>query len=446
MKLRVEIGRVGKSITPQMIVTKQCQGFALVSALLLVVVVGIVAVTVLQTTSTEIKISGNQRQAVQDFYAAEAGLAEAKARLRNRPGTEQFFIADLGQNANPIWSAYIVTSTSWTPNDDQSFSSQLLNYFPQPGNPTSSAIQPNSMQSLLPYWIKVRHKTEYDAEQTGHKAETPHYLDLDGTNKKHQVANVGNVIFYGYSNKDSIIPQPLTIQGPTPWLPVKMVTVHGGNGASGVLLEAELFHPPGPNHLGAVYAAGAVTFAGQGGAIYGHDACGGAPSLPPVYSGSLVTSGEAMQFDGGPTTPYQGGVELDLSQALTGLKSGAISVQSGLSNQESGSSPDSATYFIQGTNQSPTVIRNFQGRGMLLVNGSAILEGEVSWEGMIIVNGELIIQGDGAAITLQGGLWVSALKQMGGQLSVQYNSCFIKSALLSQPVKVRTWKEVSSGF
>lgn len=51
------------------------QGFALVAALLLVVVVGIVAATVLQTTSTEIKISGNQKRAVQEFYAAEAGLA-----------------------------------------------------------------------------------------------------------------------------------------------------------------------------------------------------------------------------------------------------------------------------------------------------------------------------------------------------------------------------------
>ena len=446
MKPIVELGRVWGSITPQIIGSKRCQGFALVSALLLVVVVGIVAATVLQTTSTEIKISGNQRQAVQDFYAAEAGLAEAKARLRNRPGTEQFFIADFGQNANPLWSAYIVTSSTWTPNDDQSFSSQLLNYFPQPGNPTSRAIQPNSVQSQLPYWIKFQHKTEYDAEQAGHSINTPHYLDGDGTIQKHQMANVGNVIYYGYQNSDSTIPQPLTIQGPTPWLPVKMVTVHGGNGAGGVLLEAELFYPPGPNHLGAVYAAGAVTFGGQGGTMNGHDACGGVPGFPPVYSSSLAISGGAMQFDGVPTIPIQGGVWLDLAQALTELKPGAISVQPDLLSQQSGSPAGSVTHFIQGTNQGPIVIRNFYGRGMVLVDGSAILEGEVSWEGMIIVNGELMIQGDGAMVTLRGGLWVNTLKQTGGRLHVQYDSCFIKSALLSQPLNVRTWREASSGF
>lgn len=58
------------------------QGIALVAALLLVVVVGIVAPTVLETTSTELKISENQKRAVQDFYAAEAGLAEGQVRRR----------------------------------------------------------------------------------------------------------------------------------------------------------------------------------------------------------------------------------------------------------------------------------------------------------------------------------------------------------------------------
>jgi len=59
--------QAGRTVT----VSAGNRGFALVAALLLVVVVGIVAATVLQTTSTEIKISGNQRRAVQDFYVAK---------------------------------------------------------------------------------------------------------------------------------------------------------------------------------------------------------------------------------------------------------------------------------------------------------------------------------------------------------------------------------------
>ncbi len=143
------------------------QGFALVAALLLVVVVGIVAATVLQTTSTEIKISGNHRRAVQDFYVAEAGLAEGQARLRTRAGVEQFVMFDLDQRSNPFWSVYILTSSTWKPQDDPNFSSQYMNLIPLPGNPTNNSVQPNSVQSALPYWVKLRHKTEYDAEQAG---------------------------------------------------------------------------------------------------------------------------------------------------------------------------------------------------------------------------------------------------------------------------------------
>lgn len=417
------------------------QGFALVAALLLVVVVGIVAATVLQTTSTEIKISGNQRQAVQDFYAAEAGLAEGQARLRNRVGAEQFFISDLGQSANPFWSAYILTSSTWLPKDDRNFSSQYLNLIPLSGNPTNTAIQSNSVQSALPYWVKLRHKTEYDAEQAGHRTSTPHYVDGDGSTSKHRSLNLGNVIYYGYPNVVANRPQQFTTQGATPWLPVEIITAQGGKGAGGVLLEAEVVHPAGPNHLGAIYVAEGLNLSGQTGTISGHDACGGVPSLPPVYFGS-PTSGGGIQFDGVPTTPVQGSVVLNLVQAISDLSHGAILAQSDLLNQGLESSAVPVTYLVQGTQQNPFRLQNIVGRGILLVEGGAILEGEVSWQGLIVVAGDLKVQGDGTVITVNGGIWAKSVNQVGGHLNIQYDSCQIKSALLSQPVKVRTWREV----
>ena len=75
------------------------QGFALVAVLLLMAVVGIVTATVLQTTSTEIQISANHKQAVQDLYAAEAGLAEARSRLRKTQGAGAVFHRGSGSNA-----------------------------------------------------------------------------------------------------------------------------------------------------------------------------------------------------------------------------------------------------------------------------------------------------------------------------------------------------------
>jgi len=424
---------------------KSRQGFALVAALLLVVVVGIVAATVLQTTSTEITISGNQRRAVQEFYAAEAGLAEGQARLRNRLGAEQFFISDLGQPANPFWSAYILTSSTWKPNDDQNFSSQYLNLIPQPGNPTSTTVHPNSVQSALSYWVKLRHKTEDDAEQAGHRTSTPHYFDGDGSTSTHRSPNVGNVIYFGYPNIDATVSVPFTTQGSTPWLPIELITSNGGNDVGGVLLEAEVVHPAGPNHLGALYAEGDVVLLGQSGILNGHDACGIVSSLPSVYSGSTVTQGPTVQFDGIPATPVQGSVVLDLVQSMGDLSRGAISIQADLLNQELGTSSVPETYLATVSelpNSSRLLIRNTVGYGILLVDGAAILEGQVSWQGMIIVTGDLFIQGDGAVINVKGGIWARSVQQTMGSLNIQYDSCQIQASLLSRPVQVRNWREM----
>lgn len=420
------------------------QGFALVAALLLVVVVGIVAATVLQTTSTEVTISGNQRQAVQDFYAAEAGLAEGRARLRRRAGSERLSIFDRAQSRNPLWSAYIAASSAWEPSDDPDFSPQYSNVIPQPGNPISTVVQPNSVQSTIPYWVKLRHKTEFDAEQAGHTTSTPHYVDGDGSTSKHRLPDVGNVIYYGYPGREATVPVPFTSQSATPWLPIELMTSHGGSSVGGVVLEAEMIHPAGPNHLGALYVEEEGVFSGQAGTIVGHDACGFVPSLPPVYAGGPIASGPGIQFDGVPSTPMHGNVELDLGGALNELRRGATPIQSDLLNQQLGTSSVPQTFLVSVSrlpNHRRLLIRNTAGYGILLVEGTALFEGEVSWRGIIIVTGDLIFQGQGAGITVHGGIWARTVQHTAGLLTIRYDSCAVQSALLSQPVQVRSWKE-----
>ena len=130
------------------------RGIAPVASLLLVVVVGIVGATVLETTSTEIKISGNYREAVQNFYAAEAGIAEGQARLRGMQESGSGLIGDPVVGYNPRWSAYILTSSPWTPGEDPGYSTLDTNFIPTLASQTSTIIQPNSLQSSLTYWVK----------------------------------------------------------------------------------------------------------------------------------------------------------------------------------------------------------------------------------------------------------------------------------------------------
>ena len=420
------------------------QGFALVAVLLLVAVVSLVTATVLQTTSTEIRISGNHKQAVQEFYAAEAGLAEARSRLRKTQGTAAAFIGDPAVSPDPLWTAYIVESSEWSLSVDPEYAPHEANVIPVPGNPTNTVVQPNSLQTGLPYWVKIRHKTEYDAERVGHRPATPHYVDLDGSTSRHSKSNRGNVIYFGYPSITSTIPVSFTTNAPTTWLPIEKLVARGTTTSGSVVLEEEVVHPPGPNQLGALHASGDVSLAGTPGTINGHDACGAVGSLPPVVHGGTVTSSPAIQFDGNPAIPQPSSLVPDSAPALVALNTDAVTLHADQINQQLGTALVPMTFFAEGglfTQPQGIRIRQTRGAGILLVDGNATLEGEVRWDGMILVTGTLFLNGHGSGIVIRGAIWAGEIDQT-GPLTVQYDSCRLQAALLAVPLRVRTWREI----
>ncbi len=402
------------------------RGFALVAALLLVSVVSIVTATVLQTTSTEVQISVNHKRAVQDFYAAEAGLAEARARLWKAHGTAGYFIGGAGSWSDPRWAAYIAVSADWSPSVDPDYAPPL--------------VQHASVQTALPYWVKIRHYTERDAERAGHTTGTPHYVDLDGRLSRH-TSTTGRMLYFGYPSPTSLVPVAFTTTRPTPWLPVEKLVAHGGRTASGVVLEEDVVHPPGPPQLGALYAAGNVNLAGMSGVINGHDACGMVGSLPPVFAGGAVTSAPSLRFDGSPAGPQSDALVLNLEAALADLGRGAAALH-GDQHHQPGTADVPMVWFASGASAEGIRIRHTSGYGILLVDGNATLEGDVQWNGMILVTGTVFLRGEGSVIVVHGGLWAGQVDQQAGSFIAHYDSCLLRAALLAVPVRVRTWKEV----
>ncbi len=420
------------------------RGFALVAVLLLVAVASLVTATVLQTTSTEIQISGNHKQAVQALYAAEAGLAEARSRLRKVLGAEAAFIRDQAVPPDSSWTAYVLESAEWTPSVDPEYASHETNLIPVPGNPTNTVVQPNSLQTGLPYWVKIRHKTEYDAERAGHRPATPHYVDLDGSTSRHTNNNRGNVIYFGYPTPTSRDPVSFTTNVPAPWLPIEKIVAHGDTTGGTVVLEEEVVHPPGPNQLGALHAFGDVRLADSSVAINGHDACGAVGSLPPVVYGGTITSNPTIHFDGTPASPQRSSNAPVPATALAALNTDAMVLTHNQVNQLLGTAPVPMTFYAKsGSFVQPQGIRIQQTRGfgMLLVEGNATLEGEVQWDGMLLVTGTLFLNGQGSGIVIRGGVWAGRVDQT-GPVNVQYDSCRLQAALLAVPARVRTWREV----
>ena len=224
------------------------KGIALVAALILIAILSIIGATVLTGTSTEIAISGNYRRGIEAFYLAEAGVAEGRARLRGDLLSNPGLIGDPVKNYDARWSAYILTSVSWTPADDLTFDKRRTNYFPIKANQTNSTVRVNSLQSDLSYWVKLKHKTEYDAERDGHRTITPHYVDGDGSIRKHTRANPGNVLLYGYPTTDAVMPVEFTSSIPVIGaLPVERIAAMANLKGGSARIEVDAVHPPAPH-------------------------------------------------------------------------------------------------------------------------------------------------------------------------------------------------------
>jgi hypothetical protein len=91
-------------------------------------------------------------------------------------------------------------------------------------------------------------------------------------------------------------------------------------------------------------------------------------------------------------------------------------------------------------------LNNVTGYGILLVKGNLQLAGNIDWHGIIIATGVVTASGGGSnSKNIQGQVY-SGSSQLGdttvsGSVTIGYNSCDVKKALSSQPLKLVNWKQ-----
>jgi len=73
------------------------RGFALVIALLILLVLTLIGISAINTTTFETSISGNERVGTDAFYAAEAGIEIGRNQL---PDTKSFYVPALGKDSS----------------------------------------------------------------------------------------------------------------------------------------------------------------------------------------------------------------------------------------------------------------------------------------------------------------------------------------------------------
>ncbi len=419
-----------------------CAGSALIAALLLVAVSGILGATILFATSTEFQISGNYRRAVQTFYAAEAGLAETQRRLSGSLLSNPVFLGDSALPQQPQWSAYIFSQAGWSPTDDHTYLTALTNYVPVFGNATNTVVLPNSVQSEMAYWTKVHHKTEYDAEQAGHRLATPHYVDGDGSATLHSTSNRGQLVRFGYPGSTSVEPEQFTTTLMNMYPPVEVITSHGQVEGADAILQADVRHPAGPPVWAPVYVGHEILLAGSMITIQGTDVCGNIPSgLPPISLGPLSSLVGTAALTGNPATPQGSPIYLDLDQQIQAMKYGATPIPHDLMSVTLGSATSPSLFYAEPTSGTLNVSQA-TGYGMLLVKGHVQIAAPFHWEGFVLVSGRVTFTGGLGSSMLQGALYANQVHVVHDDVSILLNACSLATTLRTLPVQIMNWRQL----
>ena len=429
------------------------KGIVLIAAIALVAILALVGTVAVITTNTDIKISDNYKTSVKALYAAQAGSDETKARLSG-PSSAASYAGDPALNPDENWSAYILTSNTWQTSDDPNYNNIYKNYIPKysPVAHTNTVIVANSLQTGISYWVKIRHKREYDAEQAGHTTTSLHYYDNDGSTATHTAGAPGNIVFYGYEDPSAptTAVQFTSNAPPAKYEPVEIITAYGSSGGSLKVIEIEVVHYPGPPIVAPLYSKYHVDINGSSATVDGNDNCSTNPSLPPAYvlspPGDIeYNESHPPSFGGNPPLPQTGPIDVDIMGYINAMKNDAtITITS---DQTNGTYGNASNYVIcySDTSNPPNnqglSLNGVTGYGILLVKGDLKLGGGFIWHGLILSTGDVQLDGGGSGVNIYGSILSVQTSTINGGINVYYNSCDIQDALENQPLKVIKWKE-----
>lgn len=386
---------------------------------------------------------------------SDAAVAEAKLRLKGISSTNANFAGDpnatsnyMISNPNVNWSAYL-TSTPWQTSKDPEYSSTFTNYFPTSSSLTNTTITVNSVQQTLTYWIKMRHKREYDAEQVGHRTTSRHYTDNDGSTALHSTSSRGNIIWYGYLSPTSLVPVQFTsaVSGMN-YAQVDIATIYSESNGITQKVQVEVARDVGPPFPGAIYSRGNVNFMVSGAIVSGGDNCAVA-SRSPLYALSPATITGTATYSGSPSTPATGTIDIDIAGYIQKYKSGATVITADQTGGSYGTSTNYVTVYSNTSlplNVNGLSLNQLTGYGLLLVDGDLTVDKNFTWYGLVLVTGTLTFNtsatGPSDDVIIRGGILAGSIVGFKKEFDVRYDSCQIARAMGTKPAKLLTWRKL----
>ncbi len=363
-------------------------GMVLLLAMLIMSALILLGTTAVMESQTDLRISGNYKTSAIAFYAAEAGVEEARARLKGDFTPSGSMIVD-SSPTNPDW--------------------------------TSSM---SSLQSTLTYTVNIQHKTSggnvlYWGDSNG-----------DGTNE--QNTTTGQNIYLVTSTASSASAGK-TLEAVMTRIPP--ITV---NAALHVEATTEI---KGSSSVNGNDACGSSNVAGVATTL---------PVSPdPVdVGGASVVNGSPSETYNATPMDVPAMINDWMNSANYSYNYTSYKVDTGMHwGTPSGSSPYCTVNNVVYYNMNGTDLKlagGTTGCGILLVNGNLELNGDFNWYGIIIVSGSVTMTGTGSTHTIRGAVIAGGSAEadlVGGNTDILYCSTAISDQTTNRSLRMLSWTE-----
>ncbi|HYL84873.1 MAG TPA: hypothetical protein VE263_11605 [Candidatus Angelobacter sp.] len=479
-------------------------GFALVAALLMLLLISAALMGMIIMSNTETNVSANFRDEQTAFFASKAGIEEVRDRMRSSatnslssflpatalPGTTNGVLYIINPAAGETVAPWLTTGTNY-PDDEICLEVTCTSGVPTGtwyAN-TQSASTTYAASPILPWkWVRVMAKINKSV--TG----TTRVTSVDGTTNGNRVCWAGtNEIATAAASCPAANPNylpvyELTALAVTPSGSRRMTQYEVERTTLPSLPGAMIFDGPNPSYGAPNSNAFNVSGADAAQGPNGGTGCGAAVNQPALggYDNNSVTSllgqlnrpGSYTSAAPYTATPAVSNVNTALGPLATvdGLTNLVNSITAAAGPDNVFPNANSSTPTNLGTNTAPAInvvqgdySLGGSGTGILLVTGTLTMSGTPSFNGIIMAIGKgNVVKNGGGNGTLDGSLLVANLYSDtpptyshliplgannppgiptmnwngGGNATIQYDSCWINAVTQAFPYKLVSQREL----
>jgi hypothetical protein len=411
----------------------------MVVALLFLTAMTMVGTLFVVKTRTETQIAGHDTRFVQALFDAEAGYAEALARMTDPADTAYYIGPPVGDwQTNPGWGVYIVDAAGSSAGDPERAAAQTDGV----DNDGDGAVDESGERypelstrqgsGRLDYpWVKVRYKRN----------------------------DAGDVLLFGDHDANLLTAPVLNI---VRGFPVLVVSAEGLRGTARRRVEVEAVKPPFEIPDAAVYSeSDQFKFNGTAFLVSGedHDPVTGAVIVgnpeavgiattgdPAAISGSLHTNqADNVLGEGAPPSVDRADVDLDLQGLRDHYvpRADMVLAPGTYSNESFGGLDDYR--IVHATGDIHLSGGGVTGGGILIVDGDLEVTGQFTWYGLVLVLGDITFSGGGSGTHLFGSLLVQGTVEdqtIGGQADLFYSSEALTNLTAFTPYTIVNWREL----